>query len=147
MGAAAKVFDGWRLWRSVSIAIGQVEDWSGVVQVGGHHLLFPGPLGAEVGKVVADLGSVPLPQAGLLGPVVVAPQVAPSHQAVAVSADELHRDQTMPATRRAQPAGAPGQAAPPVEPLAGHHDVAVMQQAVDQSGGAARCCLLPTSLR
>ena len=26
-------------------------------------------------------------------------------------------------------------------------DVAVMQQAVDQSGGAARCCLLPTSLR
>ena len=37
-----------------------------------------------------SLGSVPVPQAGLLGPVVVAPQVAPAHQAGAVSADELH---------------------------------------------------------
>ena len=37
-----------------------------------------------------NLGSVPVPQAGLLGPVVVAPQVAPAHQAGAVSADELH---------------------------------------------------------
>ena len=55
MGAAAEVFDGWRLWRSLSIAIGHVEDRSGVVQVGGHHLLFPGALGAEVGEVVADL--------------------------------------------------------------------------------------------
>ena len=67
MGAAAEVFDGWRLWRSVSIAIGHVEDWPGVVQVGGHHLLFPDALGAEVGEVVADLGSVPVPQAGCSG--------------------------------------------------------------------------------
>ena len=43
-----------------------------------------------MGEVVADLGSVPVPQVGLLGPVVLAPQVAPAHQAGAVSADELH---------------------------------------------------------
>ena len=96
MGAAAEVFDGWRLWSSVSIAIGHVEDWPGVVQVGGHHLLFPGPLGAEVGEVVADLGSVPVPQAGLLGRnctvVATRHRSLQSHQAgaAAVSADELH---------------------------------------------------------
>ena len=72
--------------------IGHVEDRSGVVQVDCHYLLFPGPLGAEVGEVAADLRSVPASQAGLLGPVVVAPEVAPTHQAVAVGADELHRD-------------------------------------------------------
>ena len=43
------------------LRLGTLRIGPGVVKVGGHHLLFPGSLGAEVGEVVADLRSVPAP--------------------------------------------------------------------------------------